>query len=142
MKKRDLRVVLDLHRAIHQIALRIDGPKGADVTQAEAVILAYVHPRRSATLSEIHRAFGHRRSTLTSVVDRLLARGVVTRTPHPDDRRSLVVTLTRRGAAVASECHKRLAAIEAEALENVSSRDIAKFRSILARFAPERGKAG
>jgi DNA-binding MarR family transcriptional regulator len=138
MKKTELRVVLDLHRAIHQIALYIHSPTGVDVTQAEAIILAYLHTRRSAPLSEIHRAFGHRRSTLTSVIDRLVSRGLATRAAHPDDRRTLIVTLTRRGAAIASKLHRRLAGLETAALKNVPVRDVAKLQAILARFAPDR----
>jgi DNA-binding MarR family transcriptional regulator len=35
--------------------------------------------------------------TLTSMLDRLESHGFVTRVPNPDDRRSLLITLTERG---------------------------------------------
>jgi DNA-binding MarR family transcriptional regulator len=42
-------------------------------------------------------------STTTSVVDRLLQRGLVSRTPHPTDRRRVLVSATRAGDYLVQE---------------------------------------
>ena len=134
MNKTQLKFIPQLHRATHQIGLSIGSLTELDVTQAEAVILAFLHEHGRATMSDLHRAFGHRRSTLTNVVDRLVERRLVDREASTTDRRSLVVTLSKKGAAVALRVHRLLVALETEALENTSARDLAMFRDVLARL--------
>src|SRR5437667_9567704 len=43
------------------------------------------------------------RSTVTGVLDSLERRGLVRRTPHPEDRRSVVVEITPKGRRVLAE---------------------------------------
>jgi len=111
MKKKPNRLAIlpQLHRATHQVALYIAGLDGVDVTQAEAVVLAHLSDRGSAPMSQLQRTFGHRRSTLTSVVDRLVTRGLAERAVSPTDRRSFVVSLTRKGSIVAAYLNSKLA---------------------------------
>lgn len=129
-----LAILPQLHRATHQVALYIAGLDGMDVTQAEAVVLAHLSDRGSAPISQLHRTFGHRRSTLTSVVDRLVTRGLAERTVSPTDRRSFVVSLTRKGSTVAAYLNSKLAELEAAALSNVPEREVAAFLRMLARL--------
>jgi DNA-binding MarR family transcriptional regulator len=44
---------------------------------------------------------------MTRTVAALTELGLVTRTPHPHDRRQIVVTVTAQGAAVARETRRR-----------------------------------
>jgi DNA-binding MarR family transcriptional regulator len=110
-----------LHRATHAVALALAAEPELDVNQAEAHVLAHLRETRDARISELHRRFGHRRSTLTSVLDRLEERGLIERASDPDDRRSFVITLTADGRAVAARVHRLLAAIERDALDGLSS---------------------
>lgn len=48
------------------------------------------------------------RPYITLVVDDLARRGLVDRTPHPDDRRRKVVAVTAAGAAAAAEAERIL----------------------------------
>jgi DNA-binding MarR family transcriptional regulator len=134
VKKTRLKVVPQLHRATHQIGLAIGSLAELDVTQAEAIILAFLHEHGRATMSDLHRAFGHRRSTLTNVVDRLVSGGFAKRNVSAADRRSLIVTLSKTGAVVARRVHRLLVALETEALRNTSERDQATLRDVLARL--------
>ena len=111
-----------IHRATHQIGLSLTRGGGPKVTQAEAHILAHLHAHGDATVGELHRAFGHRRSTLTSILDRLAGRGLVTRESSERDRRTFVVRLTRPGHAAAAAAYERLRAIEAAAVAGLSKR--------------------
>ncbi len=134
MSKTRLKFVPQLHRATHQIGLSIAGVPDLDVTQAEAVILAFLDEHGRSTMSDLHRAFGHRRSTLTNIVDRLVARQFVDRDVSTTDRRSLNVTLSKKGAVVARRVHRLLVALETEALRNTSERDVAMLHNVLARL--------
>ena len=76
-------------------------------------------PLASAPIGQVHRAFGHRRSTLTSILDRLEKRNLIARTSDPRDRRTFVVSLTRNGRAAARRVVDHLAAFEQQALQDV-----------------------
>src|SRR5436190_936908 len=84
-----------IHRATHRLGLVIGSSLG--VSQAEAHILQHLATSGDSTVGELHRAFAHRRSTLTSVLDRLDENGLVRRTASRADRRTFVVSLTAAG---------------------------------------------
>ena len=50
------------------------------------------------TPAELAERTGVTRATITGLVDTLETAGLVTRTPHPDDRRMMSIGLTKRGA--------------------------------------------
>jgi DNA-binding MarR family transcriptional regulator len=89
-----------------------------DLTQGEAHILCHLHEVGDSTIADLHRAFAHKRSTLTSVLDRLVARGLVTRESSKKDRRSFVVGLTAAGRKKAGKVHRLLESLEAGVLRD------------------------
>jgi DNA-binding MarR family transcriptional regulator len=114
-----LRLIPAIHRVTHGIALFLHRERSFRVTQAEAHILAHLAGAGATTVNDLWRAFGHKRSTLTSILDRLAARGLITRAPGTDDRRTVVVALTRTGAALATKVAARLAELEAQLLRQL-----------------------
>lgn len=116
-----LELIPNIHRATHAIGLALAADPALDVTQAEAHVLAHLHETGEARISELHARFGHRRSTLTSVLDRLEQRKLIERSTDPDDRRSFIVTPTGRGRTTAAQVHRALSAIEHEALASLSA---------------------
>ena len=120
-------IVAPLERAVHALGVRLGS---AGITQAEAHLLARLE-RGGATLGELHRSFGHRRSTLTAVVDRLEAKGYVARAANPVDRRSVVVTLARAGRAPARRARRAVDEIEHAVAAACSARDLAGFARVL-----------
>jgi DNA-binding MarR family transcriptional regulator len=104
-------LVRPLERATHQAGLHLQAALAdLGLSQAEIHVLAHLAADGPSSAGDLHRGFGHRRSTLTSVLDRLEARGFVSRAVDPRDRRSLIVSTTVDGAPVASRV---LAAVEA-----------------------------
>ena len=104
---------------------------GAAVTQAEAHILAHLAAEGEATIGDVHRAFAHKRSTLTSILDRLERRGLIQRISDPRDRRTFVIRLTRRGRVLARRVTAHLEAFEKRALARLPARDVKAFTSVL-----------
>src|SRR5262245_56264028 len=49
------------------------------------------------TGAQLARAFGMRSSSVTSLADRLEAKGLIARRPHPTDRRTVLLHASRRG---------------------------------------------
>jgi len=120
-----------IERAAHAVGLYVANRPRFELTQAEAHVLAFLHPRAEARINEIHEAFGHRRSTLTSVVDRLEKRKLVERTSDPDDRRGVVVALTSSGAALSKDVFAALRSLESAALATFSKDQVATFVRVL-----------
>ncbi|MCP3137317.1 MarR family winged helix-turn-helix transcriptional regulator [Pyxidicoccus xibeiensis] len=136
-----LRLVLDVHRATHRIGLFLDATEPSlDISQGEAHLLAYLLEVGDTSLGELHAAFAHKRSTLTSYVDRLEAKRLVRRELRPEDRRSFQVSLTAAGRTLAARVHKRLEALEAAALQGLSAREVDALKEGLAALA-EAGEA-
>lgn len=131
-----LRLVLDVHRATHRIGLYLEAAEPPlDVSQGEAHLLAYLFEEGDTSLSALHAAFAHKRSTLTSYVDRLEAKRLVRRELRPEDRRSFQVSLTTAGRALATRVHRHLEALESAALEGLSARDVEALKKGLVALA-------
>lgn len=130
-----LRLVPALHRATHAVAILLDRAPQLGVTQAEAHVLAHLADGGQATVAEIHQAFGHKRSTLTSILDRLEARALITREVSADDRRSFVVALTRQGRSLAAKVAAHLEAFETDVRHHVGKADAETFARVARAIA-------
>ncbi len=130
-----LTFIPQLHRATHAVALALASDLDLDVSQAEAHVLAHLLESGPARISELHERFGHRRSTLTSVLDRLEQRALITRKNDPTDRRSFIVNLTPKGRLLSAAVHRALLEIERDALAGLSEAKRAQVRAALEAFA-------
>ena len=128
-----LRLVPALHRAVHQVGLHLlSWRPHLGVTQGEAHILAHLHEVSRCSIGDLHLAFAHRRSTLTSILDRLVARALVRRDLDPRDRRRFDISLTPSGSRLARSIHRALDAIEKGVVEQVGHEGLTGFERILA----------
>jgi DNA-binding MarR family transcriptional regulator len=110
-----LRLLPAVHRAAHRLGLYLQAVRPAlAVSQGEAHVLAHLAEASACPIGELARAFAHRRSTLTSILDRLEARGLVRRSLRAEDRRSFRVSLTPAGRALARRVHASLGRLEAD----------------------------
>ena len=134
-----------IERSAHLVAAYLDhGLHGVSVTQAEAHVLAQLARHGPTSMGDLHREFGHKRSTLTSVIDRLESRGLVRREVNPSDRRSFVIHLTRSGKSAAQRVIRVLDELEHELSQRVAARDLEGLRRVSAALvtALERTSAG
>jgi DNA-binding MarR family transcriptional regulator len=129
-----LRLIPRLHRATHQVGVFLDRMRDEfPVTQAEAHVLSFLCERGGrASIADLHRSFGHKRSTLTSIVNRLEERGLVERAIHPDDRRSFMLTLTREGSRLARGVMAALQRLEVRATKKLDRAQLAAFEAVIA----------
>jgi len=123
-----LRLIPEIHRATHRIGIFLDG---LGITQGEGHILSHLAASGDATIAELHLALAHRRSTLTSILDRLADRGWITRETDPNDRRSFIIRLSKSGKQVAGKIYRELARVEGQTLREVSRKDLRSLVSIL-----------
>jgi len=123
-----LRLIPHLHRATHQVGLYIDRRRDQlAVSQAEAHVLAHLSQVGSCSIAALHRSFGHKRSTLTSILNRLEERGLILREIHPQDRRSYLLRLTRTGRPLANKVRRELEHMEAAVFAHLSEPQIQVF---------------
>jgi DNA-binding MarR family transcriptional regulator len=136
MKSR-LQLVPPVHRTTHRIALFLEATRPSlGLSQGECHLLAHLAEAGPCSVGELHHAFAHKRSSLTSYLDRLEARGDIERKVKPEDRRSFTVSLTRAGSRTASRVHQRLAELEGRALSRLSERDLRGFQAVLHALTP------
>ncbi len=105
------------------------------ITQAEAHILGALAQTGASSINELHASFGHKRSTLTSILDRLEVRRLVERVPHPTSRRSVMIRLTAGGVEAARQVTGILESMEDTVVARVSSNDLEGFRKVIGALA-------
>jgi DNA-binding MarR family transcriptional regulator len=125
-----LRLVPTVHRATHRIGLYLADLREYGLSQGEAHVLALLAAKAPATIAELHRGLAHKRSTLTSILDRLTDRGFVTRTIGAADRRTFVIALTRRGRVVANRVLRHLSVLEHAVHRRVTAADVKAFLKV------------
>lgn len=100
-----------------RLALRVVG-LFPGVSAGDLAAILHVHP-----------------STLTGVLQRLVAQRLLRRVDDPLDRRRAVLRLTTRGARANAASRGTVESAVADALEGVSARDRAATRRVLAQLA-------
>ena len=125
-----LRLIPPLHRATHRVGLYLAEVEPG-LTQGEAHLLAHLHATGGCTVAELHRALAHKRSTLTSLLDRLEARSAAVRERAPDDKRSFLIKLTRSGRALAARVHAALASYELRAQRRVTAAQLEGYLAVI-----------
>jgi DNA-binding MarR family transcriptional regulator len=128
MAAKPLRLIPDLHRATHRIGIYLDS---LGISQGEGHILSQLAASGDSTIAELHRALAHRRSTLTSILDRLAERQLITRESDPNDRRSFIVRLAKKGRTIAARVHRELSSIEERALKGVTNQQLKSTVKVL-----------
>ena len=122
-----LTIVPYFERATHAVSLYLQGQADLTCNQAEANVLAFLFGKEQASLSDVHASFGHRRSTLTSILDRLEERKLVRRKRDPTDGRALILSLTAAGARHAGAAVRHLQKLESTIAKRVSNGDLQSF---------------
>jgi DNA-binding MarR family transcriptional regulator len=126
-----LRFVPPIHRATHRVGLYLADLRDLGLAQGEAHILALLATSAPATIADLHRGLAHKRSTLTSILDRLAERRLITREVGAADRRTFVVTLTPSGRQVARRVLRHLIELEQAVVRRVTADDVKGFLKVI-----------
>jgi DNA-binding MarR family transcriptional regulator len=136
-----LPLVPALERATHAVALWIERTfADLRLTQAEAHVLAYLAVHGACSINDLHHSFGHKRSTLTSLLDRLEHRGWIRRTAHPSSRRLVQVELTDTGRPVAERVAAAVHSLEERLVKRVGPQECATFLQVIHLLEEELGR--
>ena len=132
-----LHLVHPVHRATHRIGLYLDDLQERGLTQGEAHILALLAQSAPARVADLHRGLAHKRSTLTSILDRLADRGLITRKVGESDRRTFMIALTGKGKKVAERVSRHLSGLERAVVRRVTAADITGFENLISALEQE-----
>src|SRR5438876_6232306 len=135
--KMPLSFVHPVHRATHRIGLYLDKLGEPGLTQGEAHILAMLAHSGPAKVAELHRGLAHKRSTLTSILDRLAKRGLIRREVGKTDRRTFLIGLTAKGRKLARRISRELSALERRVAQRVRAADIQGFNKAVVALEQE-----
>ena len=129
-----------LFKAINEYSKRIFKRTGLSGPQVWALTVLANEPALShGELAE--RLFAHR-STVTGIVDRLEAGGMVVRTTDPDDRRGIRLSLTSRGHRVLKKSPPPVQIGLRRALERLPTAQLRRLRRMLQAVVQETAAAG
>jgi DNA-binding MarR family transcriptional regulator len=131
-----LRFLSPLHKASRQITLDLEKScDGWGVSPSEAHLLSYLKSYAPCSIAEILRVFGHKPSTMTSMLERLAGQGLIDRDIDPDDRRSVLVSLTAKGGRLATRINDAVHDLEDRIASHVNQREMAGFQAVMAAIA-------
>src|SRR3954464_8432695 len=130
-----VRLEIELWNAV-EARLRADLGVGLGTAQTLAVVAAV----QDCRVDDIVRGLSITVGGASKTVDRLERNGLVARRPHPSDRRSSVVALTRAGATthakaqrlIATELEARIGGVLADRGFDQLHRSISRLRAALA----------
>lgn len=124
--------MLGLHRATHlTIHALVQLLAWLELGPSEINVLACLAAASPMSAGLLGTATGTKPSTLTSVLDRLERRGFTAREMDQADRRSLLVSLTPAGQAVAGHVSDAIRDLERQALGRVTAAERAGFLAVI-----------
>lgn len=77
-----------------------------DISFPQYFLLGYLTQQSSLSMTEIARKMEHTTAAATGIIDRLERLGYVQRTHAKDDRRKILVKITRRGCTLVTKVHE------------------------------------
>jgi DNA-binding MarR family transcriptional regulator len=126
------RLLLAAHRSLAaELVVELEERGWPDLRASQAALVLNVDRRFGTRLTELARRAGVTKQAMMVVVDDLEVRGLVRRTPDPEDGRAKVVRLTARGRTFAAECRRAVAAVEARAKRMLGGRRYDVLRETL-----------
>ncbi len=125
-------LILALQRATHA-TLRLLAARLAEenLTASEINALANMADGQFRSVGELASCTGTKPTTLTSVLDRLTRRGLLTRETDLADRRSFLLHLTPEGQRAAQAAHAAIEAIGAAAISPLTAAEVAGFMRVI-----------
>jgi len=105
----------------------------AGITAQQAALLLHAS-RRQRTPSQLMSLLGTDTAGMTKLLDRLQAKGLIQRQPHPTDRRAVLVTLTGAGHALLPRARPAFGRVTRQLLAGFTEEEIVQLTGMLERM--------
>ncbi len=107
----------------------------AELTPGQFGVLVVVEANPGLSQTQLGNALGIDRSTVVAVIDRLESRGLLTREPSPNDRRSHALHLSRAGAEALKRLAERVREHERTIARDLTDAEQASLIALLRKVA-------
>src|SRR5689334_5856902 len=136
LRVRDTCLCLHAQRAARALARRFDTAlRPLGLTNGQFSLMMSLNRPQPPTMAAVASLLAMDRTTLTAALKPLARRGLVEVLPDPDDRRSRLLSLTRRGHALLAAALPIWVRTHAEIDRSLSSSDPVRLREDLRRVA-------
>lgn len=115
-----------------QQVIAISGEFG--LTSIQALTLLMVDSIESPSMSAFCKLYDCDASNITGIMDGLENKGLVTRQPHPSDRRIKIIRLEPEGKNMQSKIVKRLAKTSGHLFYGLNETELKRFASIVQKL--------
>ena len=102
-----------------------------DVTVDQWLILKNLEENEILSQTELANLVFKDHPTLTRIIDILCKKGYIERVPHPNDRRSFQLLLTKEGEKKVNGLKPQVAVIREKAWDHLDQKDFEEFKRIL-----------
>jgi DNA-binding MarR family transcriptional regulator len=136
-----MHAVTSLMRVQQLVLGRLDGilkPHGLTFARYEALVLLTFSSRGSLPLGKMGERLQVHPTSVTSIIDRLEAAGLVARRPHPDDGRAVLAEITTEGRTLVEKATADLVGADF----GLDALDEAGLRALSELLRPVRKEAG
>ena len=127
-----MRELVTCYQAFMRFDARLHRERGLTPSQADVVFT--LGNTGGMTCKELGERTLITKGTLTGVLDRLEGKGLIDRRPSPDDGRSFIVTLTRKGEKTFEDVYPRHIAVLFDRFGQLSPTELERIRSSLAKL--------
>jgi DNA-binding MarR family transcriptional regulator len=131
-----LKFLSPIHNTSRYIDLYLED-RGADLGlgPTEGHLLLYLRSYSPVSVSRFHTVSGIKRSTLTSIFDRMVSRGWITRESSPRDRRQVLIDLTGAGRRQADGLRHAMERLEEQISESVTPEQLRGFVAVVSTIS-------
>lgn len=109
------------------------------VTAVQAMVMNFLLDEDHLTAAELGKRTMLDSATLTGVLDRMEASGLLERKQHPEDRRAVLVCLTPEGQKKAGVLRQKAIEANRDFLADLSAVELETLRSLLMRIRKKSG---
>lgn len=126
----------------NQMSIRFLAQKVAElnITPVQALVLGFLSDEDRITSSELGKRSELDSATMTGILDRLEAAGLIERQGNPADRRSIKIHLTEQGKALAGEAVRIIAEANREFLAILTEQEQEELRSLIRKLRDQSGR--
>ncbi len=109
-----------------------------DISAPQLIVLAYVAGKEADSAAALCKSISYDPGAMTRMIDRLEEKGLVRRTPNPEDRRATNLELTAAGRALYPQLLAAKETVQTQFLRGFSKDEVQLLEGLLNRLLQNR----
>lgn len=109
-----------------------------DISAAQLIVLASVANKEADSAASLCKSISYDPGAMTRMIDRLEQKGLIRRTPNPEDRRATNLEMTAAGRALYPQLLAAKENVQAQFLRGFSKDDVRVLEHLLNRMLENR----